>query len=59
MKMLLLWLVITGIVYSFKFVLERPEKLGLRDIVIKFTYAGFCSSIVVMVLYLFNNIKGL
>lgn len=59
MKVLLLWLVITGIVYTIKYVLDRPEKLEIRDIVIKFSYAGIYSTIIVMGLYLLNNIKGL
>lgn len=59
MRILLLWLVITGIVYTIRYILDRPEKLEVRDIVVKFTYAGIYSSIVVMGLYLLNNIKGL
>lgn len=59
MRILLLWLVLTGIVYLIKYVLDRPKKLEIRDIVVKFTYAGIYSGIVVMGLYLLNNIKGL
>lgn len=57
-KIILMWAVITGVIYGIKYVMSKDEKLSLRDIVVKVIDAGFYGIVAVLILYQLNNISG-